>query len=88
MIAITVEEEGDVAKFKDYTPSKSEESSSPPPPKEEVAKEPVTSTEPKVSKPSSAPAAAAEGRIFASPLARKIAEEHKVCTIGMRFASC
>ncbi|CAI9114368.1 OLC1v1015079C1 [Oldenlandia corymbosa var. corymbosa] len=82
VIAITVEEEEDITKFKDYAPSASDSAAPaekpptpPSPPKEEVTREPVTSTEPKVSKPSSTPA---EGRIFASPLARKIAEENKV----------
>ena len=82
MIAITVEEEEDVSKFKDYKPAESvsaapvKEPSTPSPAKDEAAREPVTATEQKVSKPSAAPAA--EGRIFASPLARKIAEEHNV----------
>ncbi|KAL3528607.1 hypothetical protein ACH5RR_007929 [Cinchona calisaya] len=82
VIAITVEDEEDVSKFKDFKPAESDsatpvkEPSTPSPPKEEVAREPVTATEPKVSKPSAAPTA--EGRIFASPLARKIAEEHNV----------
>ncbi|KAM1113602.1 hypothetical protein ACFX2B_045704 [Malus domestica] len=86
VIAITVEEEDDIAKFKDYTPSASgasasaaKESSEPTPPKKEVVAEPVTSPEPKVSKPSAAPVASPSGdRIFASPLARSLAEEHKV----------
>ncbi|XP_027168693.1 dihydrolipoyllysine-residue acetyltransferase component 3 of pyruvate dehydrogenase complex, mitochondrial-like [Coffea eugenioides] len=82
VIAITVEEEEDVSKFKDYKPAESvsaapvKEPSTPSPAKDEAAREPVTATEQKVSKPSAAPAA--EGRIFASPLARKIAEEHNV----------
>ncbi|KAJ8560502.1 hypothetical protein K7X08_022362 [Anisodus acutangulus] len=80
VIAITVEEEGDIAKFKDYQPSTSDatpspkEPASPPPPKEEVAEKPVTPSEPKVSKPSAPPA----DRIFASPLARKIAEDNNI----------
>ncbi|XP_009372395.2 dihydrolipoyllysine-residue acetyltransferase component 3 of pyruvate dehydrogenase complex, mitochondrial isoform X2 [Pyrus x bretschneideri] len=86
VIAITVEEEDDIAKFKDYTPSASgasasaaKESSEPTPPKKEVVAEPVTSPEPKVSKPSAAPVASPSGdRLFASPLARSLAEEHKV----------
>lgn len=84
VIAITVEDEVDIAKFKDYTPSASEagaaadkgSSVSTPPIKEEV-KEPVTPPEPKFSKPSSAPSAA--DRIFASPLAKNLAEENNVC---------
>ncbi|OIT35279.1 PREDICTED: dihydrolipoyllysine-residue acetyltransferase component 3 of pyruvate dehydrogenase complex, mitochondrial-like [Nicotiana attenuata] len=79
VIAITVEEEDDIAKFKDYQPSASDATPSPkaspppPPPKEEVAKKPVTPSEPNASKPS-APA----DRIFASPLARKLAEDHNI----------
>ncbi|KAK1575836.1 hypothetical protein Q3G72_008775 [Acer saccharum] len=82
VIAITVEDEGDIGKFKDYSPSASEagaaaaeESSPPPPPKPEVAEKPVSSPEPKISKPS--PASSGD-RIFASPLARKLAEDNNV----------
>lgn len=80
VIAITVEDEDDIAKFKDYQPSTSDATpspkapASPPPPKEEVAEKPATPSEPKVSKPSAAPS----DRIFASPLARKIAEDHNI----------
>ncbi|CAK7356890.1 unnamed protein product [Dovyalis caffra] len=84
VIAITVEEEEDIAKFKDYSPSTSgsdatsaKEASAPTtpaPPKKEV-ETPAISPEPKISKPSAAP----DGdRIFASPLARKLAEDHNV----------
>ncbi|XP_058743494.1 dihydrolipoyllysine-residue acetyltransferase component 2 of pyruvate dehydrogenase complex, mitochondrial-like isoform X2 [Vicia villosa] len=83
VIAITVEEEGDIAKFKDYKPSASEsseppakETPAPPPPKKEVAEEPAREPEPKVSKPSAPPSSG--DRIFASPLARKLAEEKNV----------
>ncbi|KAL5579434.1 hypothetical protein UlMin_011876 [Ulmus minor] len=83
VIAITVEEEEDIAKFKDYTPSASDASAAvdkgpsvETPPKKEEAKEPVPSPEPKVSLPSAAPPA--EDRIFASPLARTLAEENNV----------
>ncbi|XP_022715182.1 dihydrolipoyllysine-residue acetyltransferase component 2 of pyruvate dehydrogenase complex, mitochondrial-like [Durio zibethinus] len=82
IIAITVEEEGDMAKFKDYSPSASDsgapaakEPAVPPPPKQEPVEQPVTSPELKTSKPISPPS---EDRIFASPLARKMAEDHKV----------
>ncbi|XP_015890716.3 dihydrolipoyllysine-residue acetyltransferase component 3 of pyruvate dehydrogenase complex, mitochondrial isoform X1 [Ziziphus jujuba] len=82
VIAITVEDEEDIAKFKDYTPSSSASaaadktpSASTPPKKEEV-KEPVTSPEPKVSKPSAARPTG--DRVFASPLARTLAEENNV----------
>ncbi|EXB36838.1 Dihydrolipoyllysine-residue acetyltransferase component 2 of pyruvate dehydrogenase complex [Morus notabilis] len=83
LIAITVEDEEDIAKFKDYTPSSSDGGaaadkvpSASPPPQKEVVKEPATPPEPKVSKPSAPPAS--EDRIFASPLARNLAEENNV----------
>ncbi|XP_027941097.1 dihydrolipoyllysine-residue acetyltransferase component 2 of pyruvate dehydrogenase complex, mitochondrial-like isoform X2 [Vigna unguiculata] len=82
VIAITVEDEGDIGKFKDYKPSSSEpsappakETSEPSPPKE-VAKEPAREPEAKVSKPS-VPTPSGD-RVFASPLARKLAEEKNV----------
>ncbi|RQO85087.1 hypothetical protein POPTR_001G198000v4 [Populus trichocarpa] len=82
VIAITVEDGEDIAKFKDYSPSTSgsgdtsakEASSHAPPEKEEVEK-PASPPEPKVSKPSAAPNG---DRIFSSPLARKLAEDHNV----------
>ncbi|XP_004510415.1 dihydrolipoyllysine-residue acetyltransferase component 2 of pyruvate dehydrogenase complex, mitochondrial-like [Cicer arietinum] len=83
VIAITVEDEEDIAKFKDYQASASEssdppakEASAPPPPKKEVAEEPAREPETKVSKPSAPPSSG--DRIFASPLARKLAEEKNV----------
>ncbi|XP_057733481.1 dihydrolipoyllysine-residue acetyltransferase component 2 of pyruvate dehydrogenase complex, mitochondrial-like isoform X1 [Arachis stenosperma] len=83
VIAITVEEEGDIAKFKDYQPSASEpataapkEKSAAPPPKKQAVEEPTREPEPKVSKPSAPPPSG--DRIFASPLARKLAEEKNV----------
>ncbi|GFZ04276.1 dihydrolipoamide acetyltransferase, long form protein [Actinidia rufa] len=82
VIAITVEDEEDITKFKDYEPSKSGASpaakgpSDSAPPKEEKVEEPVTLSEPKVT---SATAASPTGdRLFASPLARKLAEDHNV----------
>nr|KJB56943.1 hypothetical protein B456_009G143100 [Gossypium raimondii] len=82
IIAITVEEEGDIAKFKDYSPPASDsgapaakDSAAPPPPKQEPVEQPASSPEPKTPKPTSSPS---EDRFFASPLARKLAEEHKV----------
>ncbi|GMQ08245.1 hypothetical protein CsSME_00052059 [Camellia sinensis var. sinensis] len=82
VIAITVEDEEDIAKFKDYEPSKSgagpaaKAASESAPPKEEKVEAPATSPEPKVTK---APApSSAEDRIFASPLAKKLAEDHNV----------
>lgn len=89
MICVTVEDEGDIAKFKDYSPSASgsggdeakgsSDSSPPPPPKKEAVEPPVSAPGPKTSKPSVAPPSG--DRVFASPLARSLAEEHKVCHI-------
>lgn len=82
VIAITVEEEEDIPKFKDYSPSVSDagaapakEPSPPPPPKQEEVEKPISTSEPKASKPS---AASPEDRLFASPVARNLAEEHNV----------
>ncbi|KAL4335716.1 hypothetical protein GQ457_07G031120 [Hibiscus cannabinus] len=82
IIAITVEEEEDIVKFNDYSPATSDSSASsakdlaaPPPPPKESVEQPVPSPEPKTPKHSSSPSG---DRIFASPLARKLAEEHKV----------
>ncbi|KAL8118792.1 dihydrolipoyllysine-residue acetyltransferase component 2 of pyruvate dehydrogenase complex, mitochondrial-like [Apium graveolens] len=81
VIAITVEDEGDIAKFKDYTPSTSEAEAPPKvssvstPPKADVEK-PTSSPEPKPSKPSAEKETGS--RIFASPLAKKLAEENNV----------
>ncbi|KAG8643294.1 dihydrolipoyllysine-residue acetyltransferase component 2 of pyruvate dehydrogenase complex, mitochondrial isoform X2 [Manihot esculenta] len=85
VIAITVEDEEDIPMFKDYSPSASDgaaaakeppasKSPPPPPPKKEV-EETVSSQEPKISRPSTTPS---ESRIFASPLARRLAEDHSV----------
>ncbi|KAL8153424.1 hypothetical protein V2J09_011184 [Rumex salicifolius] len=83
IIAITVEEEEDIAKFKDYTPSEKGEAAPPPKPsepapakKEEAVEPPPAQPEPQVSKPSQT--SSSEDRIFASPLARKLAEDNKV----------
>jgi pyruvate dehydrogenase E2 component (dihydrolipoamide acetyltransferase) len=79
VIAITVEEEEDIAKFKDYTASTSDAAADPPAstPTPAPSKEdrPGRSSEPEVSKPS---AAQETDHIFASPLARKLAEDNKV----------
>ncbi|KAG2380080.1 Dihydrolipoyllysine-residue acetyltransferase component 2 of pyruvate dehydrogenase [Vigna angularis] len=82
VIAITVEDEGDIAKFKDYKASASEssappaeETSAPSPPKE-VAEESAREPGAKVSKPSAL--TPSRDRVFASPLARKLAEEKNV----------
>ncbi|KAL6134671.1 hypothetical protein ACLB2K_066899 [Fragaria x ananassa] len=86
VICVTVEDEGDIAKFKDYSPSASgsggdeakgsSDSSPPPPPKKEAVEPPLSAPGPKTSKPSVAPPSG--DRVFASPLARSLAEEHKV----------
>ncbi|XP_042024562.1 dihydrolipoyllysine-residue acetyltransferase component 2 of pyruvate dehydrogenase complex, mitochondrial-like [Salvia splendens] len=89
IIAITVEEEGDIAKFKDYSPSSGaapatppKEPSAPTPPKEEVSQVSAAPAEPKVSKPS-VPSSSGD-RIFASPLARKLAEDHNVSLANIK----
>ncbi|KAH6773400.1 Dihydrolipoamide acetyltransferase [Perilla frutescens var. hirtella] len=81
-IAVTVEEEGDIAKFKDYSP-KSDATPAPPPkapsaptPPKEASQVSAAPADPKVSKPS-VPSSSGD-RIFASPLARKLAEDHHV----------
>lgn len=51
------------------------EPSPPPPPKQEEVEKPISTSEPKASKPS---AASPEDRLFASPVARNLAEEHNV----------
>ncbi|KAJ4917964.1 Dihydrolipoyllysine-residue acetyltransferase component 3 of pyruvate dehydrogenase complex [Raphanus sativus] len=84
VIAITVEDEEDIGKFKDYIPSSPADATppkeepappktepAPPPPKEEKA----SPSEPKTSKPSPPPTG---DRVFASPLARKLAEDSNV----------
>ncbi|KAK1320877.1 hypothetical protein QJS10_CPA03g02561 [Acorus calamus] len=74
VIAITVEEEDDIGKFKDYKPSPSatdgEKKSSGPAPKKVELAEPQSSKPIKVDRP--------DGRIFASPLARQLAEDHNI----------
>ncbi|CAL9218934.1 unnamed protein product [Arabidopsis halleri] len=81
VIAITVEDEEDIGKFKDYTPSSTADVAppkaepSPAPPKEEKVEQPSSPPEPKASKPSVPPTG---DRVFASPLARKLAEDKNV----------
>ncbi|OVA08403.1 2-oxoacid dehydrogenase acyltransferase [Macleaya cordata] len=80
VIAVTVEEEDDIANFKDYKPSSSESGaavkgpSDSSPPKKEV--EPVSSSEPAVSVAVEPPQSG--DRPFASPLARKLAKDNNV----------
>uniref|UniRef100_A0A7C8Z6Y9 Acetyltransferase component of pyruvate dehydrogenase complex n=1 Tax=Opuntia streptacantha TaxID=393608 RepID=A0A7C8Z6Y9_OPUST len=83
VIAILVEDEEDIAKLKDYTPSKadgaaseSKKPSEPSPLEKETVQPPVSQPEPKISKPTQG--SPAEDRVFASPLARKLAEDHNV----------
>ncbi|KAM7471839.1 hypothetical protein LguiA_010022 [Lonicera macranthoides] len=81
VIAVTVEEEEDVAKFKEYKPSTSDAGAAPKgppvstPSKEETVEKPVSLPEPKVSKPGATHEA---DHIFASPLAKKLAEAHNI----------
>uniref|UniRef100_A0A7N0REQ9 Uncharacterized protein n=1 Tax=Kalanchoe fedtschenkoi TaxID=63787 RepID=A0A7N0REQ9_KALFE len=82
VIAITVEDEDDVEKFKDYTPKKSDAAAAPPaaqpsapaPPEKEETKELKSPSPAKAPTPSPAPSSG--DRVFASPLARKLAEEN------------
>ncbi|OAY80145.1 Dihydrolipoyllysine-residue acetyltransferase component 3 of pyruvate dehydrogenase complex, mitochondrial [Ananas comosus] len=80
IIAIIVEEEEDIAKFKDYTVSKS----SPPPEEKSTAEPKEPEEEPEPAKAPETTAAKTEDvsrgedRIFASPLARKLAEDNNV----------
>ncbi|KAL7597963.1 hypothetical protein Lser_V15G25316 [Lactuca serriola] len=80
VIAITVEDKADLDKFKDYKPQASDAAApeappAPTPPKEDVVEKPVSTPEPKTVKPT---AASESDRVFASPLARKLAEDNKV----------
>lgn len=80
VIAITVEEESDIDKFKDYNPSASaapaevKPSSEPTSPKKES--EPIRAPEPKALKAEET--SGTEDRIFSSPLARKLAEDNNL----------
>lgn len=83
MIAITVEEEEHIQNFKDYTPSKSgtavPETTKPSEPEtseKQKPQAPAVHVEKNESKPSQK--SPSEDRIFASPLARKLAEDHNV----------
>ncbi|KAK9109860.1 hypothetical protein Sjap_017920 [Stephania japonica] len=79
-----MEDEDDIAKFKDYKPSQPGDSKeakvpsdpSPPTPPKKEDTEPISSAEPKKPKVANAPQSGA--RIFASPLARKLANDHNV----------
>ncbi|KAK1416902.1 hypothetical protein QVD17_26021 [Tagetes erecta] len=79
VIAITVEDKDDIEKFKDYKPQTSDETPqaapASTPAKEEVVEKAPSPPEPKAAKPSTSPQT---DRVFASPLARKLAEENNV----------
>lgn len=75
-LCIIVEKESDIPAFKDYVETGVEVSTPPPPP----APTPAPAAAPAAAAPSPAPAAAApaaprKGRVFASPLAKKLAAE-------------
>lgn len=84
VIAITVEEEGDIEKFKDYKPSSSAEPVAPAEPKAEPepsqpkAEEKKPTQAPEAKTPKIEEASQSGDRIFASPLARKLAEDNNV----------
>uniref|UniRef100_A0A3P9KFP1 Dihydrolipoamide acetyltransferase component of pyruvate dehydrogenase complex n=1 Tax=Oryzias latipes TaxID=8090 RepID=A0A3P9KFP1_ORYLA len=72
-LCIIVEKESDIAAFKDYIETGMAEASMPPPPPA-----PAATAAPAAAAPSSAaaaPAAPRKGRVFASPLAKKLAAE-------------
>ncbi|KAI3865462.1 hypothetical protein MKW98_025332 [Papaver atlanticum] len=81
-IAITVEDEDDIAKFKDFKSSSPESTDDaknpePTPPKKEVA-EPVCPPKRMDSKVEKAPFSQSGDRVFSSPLARKLAEDNNI----------
>jgi pyruvate dehydrogenase E2 component (dihydrolipoamide acetyltransferase) len=84
-----VEEEGDLEKFKDYKPSTSAAPAAPsepkaqPEPAEPKVKETEPSRTPEPKAPKTEEASQPGGRIFSSPLARKLAEDNNVV-----FFSC
>lgn len=80
-LCIIVEKESDIAAFKDYVETGvAEVSAPPPPPPPAPTPTPAPAAAPAAAAPSPAPAAAApaaprKGRVFASPLAKKLAAE-------------
>ncbi|KAI3883436.1 hypothetical protein MKX03_031901 [Papaver bracteatum] len=81
-IAITVEDEDDIAKFKDFKSSSPESTDDaknpePTPPKKEVA-EPVCPPKRMDSKVEKSPFSQSGDRVFSSPLARKLAEDNNI----------
>ncbi|KAK2828618.1 hypothetical protein Q5P01_019652 [Channa striata] len=71
-LCIIVEKESDVAAFKDYVANGVAEVSTPPP---APVATPAPASAPSPSPAASAPAAPRKGRVFASPLAKKLAAE-------------
>lgn len=90
VIAITVEEECDIEKFKDFKVTVVPEvvaassASEPPSPKEDSEPQ-IVSKEPSISK--HVESHKREDRIFSSPLARKLAEDHNVSFLVSNFPS-
>ena len=78
----------EVAEFKDYKAT-GDAPSKPPPSqvnKEEVAKPSTPAAPPKVDTPHTKPASPVSGaRVFASPLARKLAEDKNVCSLLLKY---
>ena len=81
-----MEEEGDIEKFKDYKPSSSAEPVAPteskaqPEPSPPKVEEKEASKTPEPKAPKTEEASQSGDRIFASPLARKLAEDNNVCS--------
>ncbi|XP_044417732.1 dihydrolipoyllysine-residue acetyltransferase component 2 of pyruvate dehydrogenase complex, mitochondrial isoform X1 [Triticum aestivum] len=84
VICVTVEEEGDIEKFKDYKPSAADapaapsESKATPEPAAPKVEEKVPAKAPEPKAPKAEKASRSGDRIFASPLARKLAEDNNV----------
>ncbi|TVU01210.1 hypothetical protein EJB05_53337 [Eragrostis curvula] len=80
IIAVTVEEEGDIAKFKDYKATTSSASDGPAEPKSQS--EPAEAKEEKAAskapEPNAAKAEDSGDRVFSSPVAKNLAEDNNV----------
>uniref|UniRef100_A0A669CBU5 Acetyltransferase component of pyruvate dehydrogenase complex n=1 Tax=Oreochromis niloticus TaxID=8128 RepID=A0A669CBU5_ORENI len=74
-LCIIVEKESDIAAFKDYVETGVVEVSTPPPPPAPVAAPAAASPSPAPAAAAAAPAAPRKGRVFVSPLAKKLAAE-------------
>ncbi|XP_037543931.1 dihydrolipoyllysine-residue acetyltransferase component of pyruvate dehydrogenase complex, mitochondrial [Nematolebias whitei] len=78
-LCIIVEKESDIASFKDYVETGlAEVSAPPPPPPPAPAPAPAAAAVPGAAPAAAAPAAPRKGRVFASPLAKKLAAEKGV----------